>query len=118
MKFRLPGKMIKEVVLSFFKKPITIRYPFVKAELPEGFRGEIKFDPKKCVGCELCMRDCPSGALTIRQVGEREFEAEIDLGKCIYCGQCVDSCVKKALYNTNVFELAELDNKKLKIIFR
>jgi formate hydrogenlyase subunit 6/NADH:ubiquinone oxidoreductase subunit I len=63
------------------------------------------------------MRDCPTGAIEIRKLNEKEFVAEIDLGKCIYCAQCVDSCLKKALEVTPEYELAQLDNKKLKIIF-
>jgi len=112
-----PGKMILQVLSSIFKKPATTRYPFVKFELPDGVRGEIKFDPKNCIGCKLCMRDCPTGAITIKPAGEKKFEAEIDLGKCIYCGQCVDSCLKKALSVSKNFELAVLDDKKLKVTF-
>jgi len=65
----------------------------------------------------MCMRDCPAGAITIKKIGEKKFEAEFDLGRCIYCSQCVDSCLKKALEATNEFELAQLDKKKLKVIF-
>lgn len=113
-----PGKMIKQVLESIFKKPATMLYPHVKEVVPKTFRGKIKFHPEKCIGCKLCMRDCPSGAITIRKVGEKEFEADIDLGKCIYCAQCVDSCMKKALEATNEFELAVLERNKLKVTFR
>ncbi len=63
------------------------------------------------------MRDCPANAITINKVGERRFEAVFDLGRCIYCGQCVDSCLKKALVASAEFELAQVDKKKLKVIF-
>ena len=46
-----------------------------------------------------------------------KFEAEFRLDKCIYCSQCVISCLKGALETTNEFELAQLDNKKLRIRF-
>lgn len=113
-----PGKMIQEVLESLFKKPATGNYPFDHSGMPKGFRGEIKFTPEKCIGCMLCQKDCPSGAITIKKVGEKQFEADIDLGKCIYCGQCVDSCVKKALELTGKFELAQLKRDNLKIVVK
>lgn len=112
------GKMLKEVLNSLFKKPATNLYPAEKLELPENFRGKLIFDPEKCIGCRLCMKDCPSGAITINKTGEKQFEAEIDLGRCIYCAQCVDSCLKKALAVTKEVELAQLDVKNLKVTFR
>ena len=112
-----PGAMIRQVLASIFKKPATISYPFVKTEMPDNFRGKIKFDPQLCIGCKICMRDCPSNAITITKVGEGLFNCEINLAKCIYCAQCVDSCPKKALEATKEFELAVLDVKKLKVVY-
>jgi len=111
------GKMINFVLSSLFKRPVTVKYPFEKISMPEHFRGEIKFDPSKCIGCLLCMKDCPTNAIKIKKVGEKKFEAEIDLGKCIYCAQCVDVCPKKALAITPEFELAQFDHDKLRITF-
>jgi len=112
-----PGKMMSQVLGSLFKKPVTSKYPFVKKPMPKNFRGKLRFYPEKCIGCKMCMRDCPSGAITIRAVGDKKFEAVIDLAKCIYCAQCVDTCPKKALEATPDFELAQLDHKKLKVVF-
>lgn len=110
-----PGKMIKQVLESIFKKPATTKYPFIKEAPPKSFRGKLKFYPEKCIGCKMCMRDCPSNAITIRKMPDGKFECDIDLAKCIYCAQCVDSCPKKALEASNEFELASLDRDKLKI---
>ena len=110
-----PGKMLKQVLDSIFKKTATVDYPHVKSAMPNRFRGRIIFHPELCIGCKLCVRDCPSNAITINKVGEKKFECEIDLGKCIYCAQCVDSCMKKALEATKEFELAVLDPSKLKV---
>jgi len=112
-----PGKMVREVLTSFFKKPATVLYPYVKVLMPDRFRGKIKFISSKCIGCKLCMKDCPTNAITITKVGDKQFEAVFDLDKCIYCAQCADSCPKKALEATAEYELAQLQRGKLKVVF-
>ena len=112
-----PGMMIRQLLESIFKKPATTLYPLVKREMPDKYRGKIVFAPSLCIGCKICMRDCPSNAITIAKVGEKQFECTIDLAKCIYCAQCVDSCPKKALEATKEFELAVLDRSKLKAVY-
>jgi formate hydrogenlyase subunit 6/NADH:ubiquinone oxidoreductase subunit I len=114
---KITGKMVSEVLRHLLKKPATEQYPFVKKEKPEKFRGKLKFYPEKCIGCRICMKDCPANAINIKKVGEKQFVAEIDLDKCIYCAQCVDSCPKKALESTREFELAALDHAKLKVVY-
>ena len=112
-----PGKMMPELLRSIGRKAATVLYPAVKVQMPPSFRGKLKFDAAKCIGCKLCMRDCPSGAITIRKIGEKKFEAEIDISRCIFCAQCVDSCVKKALEATPEFELAQLKRDKMKCVY-
>jgi formate hydrogenlyase subunit 6/NADH:ubiquinone oxidoreductase subunit I len=65
----------------------------------------------------MCVRNCPSGAIEIAKIGEKEFEATIDLGRCVYCGQCADICPKKTIELTKDFELAAFDRNALKVVY-
>lgn len=112
-----PGKMVREVLTSLFRKPATVFYPYVKVLMPDRFRGKIKFTPSRCIGCKLCMRDCPTNCITITKVGDKQFQADFDLDRCIYCAQCVDTCPKDALEATAEYELAQLQRNKLKVTF-
>lgn len=49
-----------------------------------------------CKGCLLCLKGCPSGAIT----GERKQVHVIDQAKCTKCGACFDICPFDAVVKT------------------
>ncbi len=51
-----------------------------------------KVDKEKCTGCETCIEECPSEAISMV-----EKKACIDADSCVDCGVCVDACPTEAI---------------------
>lgn len=97
--------MVKEVLSHLFKKPATSKYPFVKCEVPETFRGKQVFDINLCMSCGLCSRDCPAKAIEMVEVNGKK-RPMFHLDQCIFCYQCAEGCPRGAIKPTAIFELA------------
>ena len=97
-------KMLKTIVKQFLHKPVTTTFPAEPAKSYPATRGHIVFDPAKCTSCTICMRRCPSQAIS---VDKAEKVWSIDLFRCIICGSCIDLCKFGALsMNTEYSEAA------------
>jgi formate hydrogenlyase subunit 6/NADH:ubiquinone oxidoreductase subunit I len=102
-----PGKIIPLALKLFSSKPATVSYPAGERQFPD-IRAKIVFDQELCIGCTSCVRDCPTGAIEIIKLEDKQYKAVMHIDRCVFCGQCVDSCPKDALHLTPEFELAGL----------
>jgi formate hydrogenlyase subunit 6/NADH:ubiquinone oxidoreductase subunit I len=120
--------MLPSVFAQMFKKPWTNKFPakytpsnttqFLKdvsegkaeiippVQTPNGFRGKIKYDKEKCIGCKLCLKVCPCEAIEFKP---KEKKIKIYLARCCFCSQCNDICPTNCLSMSDEFLLAGAD---------
>lgn len=120
--------MLPQVVAQLFKKPFTNKFPVKYApasttkfieqvkngtakihppiETPQHFRGKIRYDKDKCIGCKLCLQVCPSEAIEFKP---EEKKIRILLARCTFCSQCNDICPVSCLSMSDEFLLADTD---------
>ncbi len=107
----------------FFRRKVTVNYPFEKGPLSPRFRGEhaLRRYPngeERCIACKLCEAVCPAQAITIeaepRADGSRRTTRyDIDMVKCIYCGLCEEACPVDAIVEGPNFEFATETREEL-----
>ena len=115
--------MVLTLKYMFFKKKVTLAYPYEKGQLSPRFRGEhaLRRYPngeERCIACKLCEAICPALAITIeaeeREDGSRRATRyDIDMTKCIYCGLCEESCPVDAIVEGPNFEFATETREEL-----
>ena len=102
------------VFKHLFKKPVTLEYPEKRRGLNDEFRGKLEI--KGCIGCRICQKVCPTGAINIDKTPEK-IVYKIDMKKCIFCGNCVYHCPKSAVRMTKEYELATDKKEDLILVF-
>lgn len=140
-KFNIPYEYAETLFLSelirglvvcmqyFFRKKVTLNYPFEKGHLGFRFRGEhvlrrYATGEERCIACKLCEVICPAQAITIES--EPRFTSEdvsdgrrtttrydIDMTKCIFCGFCQEACPVDAIVEGPNYEYATETHEEL-----
>ena len=59
----------------------------------------INIDAEKCIGCGICVKECPFEAMTMT-VGEGGKKTPETGNGCTECGRCVEACPKGAITRT------------------
>ncbi len=127
--------MLPKIFTQMFKKPYTNKFPakytpssttkfladvgagkaklIPPVETPKGFRGKIQYDKEKCIGCKLCIKVCPSGAIDFKP---EDKKIKIYLARCTFCSQCNDVCPVNCLSMGDEFLLADSDKYSPELI--
>jgi len=121
-------KMVKILLRQLFLTPATNKFPAKYAPksaigflnkvqkdkrllnppiaVPPRFRGKISYDRDKCIGCQLCIKVCPTRAI---EFIPEEKKVKIFVSRCCFCAQCNDICPTGALSMTDEFMLSSYD---------
>lgn len=103
---------------------ITVQYPEEKWTMPERSRGIVVLLSDKetgelnCTSCLLCMRACPTAAITIdapRDEAKKRHlkDFTIDFGLCCFCGLCEEACNFSALKMAAKYEFSTINKEDL-----
>ena len=114
------GSVLNDIIGSLFKKPVTEMYPFEKKSVPDRLRGKLSYDAEKCIGCSLCVRECPANALELIVIDRatKRFVMKYNIDRCIYCNQCTQVCRPKCIELTNEnWELAALATGSFTVLY-
>jgi formate hydrogenlyase subunit 6 len=97
-------KILPTVIKNLFRRPFTVKYPKVRREVPEGYRGKPVINREKCIRCWMCIRACPDRAISINKETRTPM---IWLGRCTYCGECAEACPTRAIRMTRDYEFLD-----------
>ena len=104
---RLVGASVEELGIRDYRLPSVMRNGHGLDHLPPFLRGSLgalmlrglSLTPtvarSKCVGCGICAKSCPQGAISF--VSARKRVAVIDPKKCIRCYCCHELCPESAI---------------------
>lgn len=113
-----------------FVKSVTMQYPHIQPQIPEGSRQRLDLFMDDCIGCMQCARACPVECIDIVTVkagkdedlgetsdGQKKrlhvVKFDIDMGKCCYCAECVYPCPTGCIHMVPEYETAIYDHGKL-----
>ncbi len=117
-----------ELLKQFFSDPATNPFPLKHApknvhgalkkveagkvslnppvEVPPGFRGKVEYDREACIGCQMCIKVCPSQTIEFIPDGRK---VKFYMSRCTFCALCTEICPKNCIRMSDTFLMANLD---------
>lgn len=114
------GTMLRDVWRSLFQEPVTQNYPYERNSAPERLRGALRFNPEKCTGCGVCVKDCPADAIELITLDKKNkcFVLRYHIDRCTFCAQCVETCSYNCLEMSNEqWELAAAEKRPFTVLY-
>jgi formate hydrogenlyase subunit 6/NADH:ubiquinone oxidoreductase subunit I len=103
--------ILRDVFGGLTHRPVTVQYPAERQPVPAHLRGALTWNPEKCTGCGLCVKDCPSNAIELITLDKaaKQFVIRYHADRCAFCAQCVQNCRFECLgMSPEQWELAAL----------
>lgn len=99
---------------------MTQKYPFERRPTPARLRGALHFNPEKCTGCGMCIKDCPADAIELITLDKKnkQFVLRYHIDRCTFCAQCVRTCSYNCLeMSPEQWELAAGDRQPFTVLY-
>lgn len=118
---RIPLPKIRELIeaiKALIVGPYTSKFPYQPHVPHKNFRGQPKYNDKRCVGCLACENVCPVNAISHKDSCDDKADAKRTMihytDTCIFCGQCEIACIAEheGIKLSNDWELSFFDRSQ------
>jgi formate hydrogenlyase subunit 6/NADH:ubiquinone oxidoreductase subunit I len=88
--------MFRLLFQNLWRGTVSYRLPHVHECTSEQYRGLIRNDAARCIGCAACAYVCPTAAIEVKRNGDN-YSWSYDPGKCTFCARCLERCKPNTL---------------------
>ena len=97
---------VRQLRIALETPSATVAYPFAPRPAEPEFRGRIRVNTDRCLGCGGCADVCPSRCILITDVSPFWRVISRRLERCIRCGRCETACAVGAISMEPDYELS------------